>query len=213
VNKINFFASHSEAQMSDFLTAIQGHRFEVLYMFMLFTGVRQSEALGLKWEDFDFAAGTVTISRQFQRLTGKHIFSTPKNDKTRSIPLTPSTITMMREYKRTQAQWRLLAGPAWEDSGLVFTNEVGGPLSHVTTYKDCKRIMTSIGLPDFKLHDLRHSYAVNAIRSGMDIKSIQESMGHFSSAFTMDIYMTVTGDMMKESAAKMEAFYQRIKNP
>jgi site-specific recombinase XerD len=59
---------------------------------------------------------------------------------------------------------------------------------------------------------LRHSYAVNAIRSGVDIKSIQESMGHFSSAFTMDMYMTMTSDMETDAAAKMEAFYQGVKN-
>ena len=55
-------------------------------------------------------------------------------------------------------------------------------------YKDFKRIAASIGRPDARFHDLRHSYAVAAIRSGDDIKTVQGNLGHATAAFTLDVY-------------------------
>jgi integrase len=79
-------------------------------------------------------------------------------------------------------------------------------------YKNFKRIAASIGIPDARFHDLRHSYAVAAIRSGDDIKTVQENLGHHTAAFTLDVYGHVTEQMKRESANRMEAFISGLKN-
>lgn len=72
--------------------------------------------------------------------------------------------------------------------------------------------MASIGLPDLRLHDLRHSYAVASLRAGDDVKTVQSNMGHHTAAFTLDVYGHVTEEMKQASAARMEAYIKGIAN-
>ena len=71
-----------------------------------------------------------------------------------------------------------------------------------------KDAAASIGRPDLRVHDLRHSYAVAAIRAGDDIKTVQDTLGHATAAFTLDVYGHVTEEMKQESADRMEKFIQ-----
>lgn len=98
------------------------------------------------------------------------------------------------------------------ESGLVFTNELGGHLATHTVYQNFKRVAASIGRPDARFHDLRHSYAVAAIRSGDDIKTVQGNLGHATAAFTLDVYGHVTEQMKQESAARMESYIRDVLN-
>ena len=100
----------------------------------------------------------------------------------------------------------------WEDSGLVFTNELGHHLARCTLVNAFKAVVTSIGRPDARFHDLRHSYAVAAIRSGDDIKTVQGNLGHATAAFTLDVYGHVTDQMKRESAARMESYIKDVLN-
>jgi integrase len=70
--------------------------------------------------------------------------------------------------------------------------------------------MEQIGSPNTRFHDLRHSYAVASIRSGDDIKTVQENLGHATAAFTLDVYGHVTERMKKESADRMEQFIKTV---
>lgn len=62
----------------------------------------------------------------------------------------------------------------------------------------------------FCFHELRHSYAVAAIKSGDDIKTVQGNLGHATAAFTLDVYGHVTEQMKQESAARMENFIKSV---
>jgi integrase len=196
-----------------FLDAIQGHRLETLYVATLFTGMRQGEVLGLTWDCVDFERGTILIDRQLQqnRETRKYGFVTTKNSKRRLVTPAPFVIKALREQRRRQSEWRLLAGSMWEDSGLVFTNEFGRHLTPEIIRKPFKKIVDALNLPKTRFHDMRHSYAVAALSSGDDIKSVQEALGHHTAAFTLDVYGHVTERMKQESAARMEAYIQRCK--
>ena len=68
-----------------------------------------------------------------------------------------------------------------------------------------------MGIPEARFHDLRHSYAVAALRSGDDVKTVQETLGHHTAAFTLDIYGHVTERMKQERAARMEAYIKGVK--
>ena len=92
----------------------------------------------------------------------------------------------------------------------MFTNEMGRHLMPQTVRRGFKRVAASIGCADTRFHDLRYSYAVAAIKSGDDIKTVQGNLGHATAAFTLDIYGHVTEQMKRESAQRMENFIRGV---
>ena len=180
------------------------------FVFIILLG----EILGLCWDCVNFDEGTILVKSQLQRdyANGNYIFVSPKNNKSRIIKIAPFVVNVLHEHKREQKKLRLKAGPAWINSNLVFTNALGEHLKHVTVYNHYKRIVKKIGISKARFHDLRHSYAVAALQAGDDIKTVQENLGHHTAAFTLDVYGHVTDKMRKESADRMEAFIQSIKN-
>lgn len=195
---------------SAFLKAAAGNRFETLFQVAFFTGMRQGELLGLKWECVDFERGMITIDKQLQQRKNEYVFCTPKSGKSRTISPAPMVMSYLKIQRASQIEQRLRAGPLWEDSGLVFTDELGHHLAVSTVFGNFKRIAKAIGAPEARFHDIRHTYAVNAIRAGDDIKTVQETLGHSSAAFTLDVYAHVTDEMKKDSAAKMEVFMKNV---
>lgn len=198
-----------------FMKAVQGHRFEAIYLTMLFTGLRRAEACGLTWGAVDLERGAIRIDKQLQNVpghSGEYILAPTKNDKGRTITAAASVVELLKKHKAQQARNRLEAGPLWHDGGYVFTNESGRHLSPSTLYHDYKKIVASIGLPDARLHDLRHSYAVASLRAGDDIKTVQGNLGHHAAAFTLDVYGHVTEEMKQASAERMEQYIKAISN-
>lgn len=196
-------------QIGALMQAIKGHRFEFVYLVTLFTGMREGEVLGLKWDCVDFQSGTVLIGQQLQRKRGgnaEYVFISPKNDKMRKVTPAAFVMDILHRQQARQAEWKQAAGEIWEDSGLVFTNEIGQNLSPLSVYKAFKQFVSQIGRPDARFHDLRHSYAVVAIQSGDDIKTVQENLGHHTAAFTLDVYGHVTDQMKQASAQRMQRF-------
>jgi len=84
------------------------------------------------------------------------------------------------------------------------SNEIGVNLPHATVEHRFKSIVTSIGLPECRFYDLRHTYAMEGIRLGIPIKTISEALGHYSTAFTMDVYGHTTEQMQIDAAAIFE---------
>ena len=121
-------------------------------------------------------------------------------------------MTVLKEVKREQAENRIRAGKAWEnDWDLVFTNEIGKYMVQQTVWTHFKKIVKSIGKPETRFHDLRHTYTVTALQEGDDVKTVQTNLGHATASFTLDVYGHVSEKMKKDSAARMEAFIQNIK--
>ncbi|MGF0006497.1 tyrosine-type recombinase/integrase [Eubacteriales bacterium SGI.150] len=203
----------NEKQSTAFLNAVKGHPFEMLYTLDLFTGMRRGEILGLTWDCVDFKKGTIRIEKQLQREKkkgGVYIFAPLKNDRTRMITPAPFVMKLLKAHRGKQTEQRLKAGELWEDSGLVFTDGMGHHLNGETVYKNFKRIVADLGIPSARLHDLRHTYAVASIRSGDDVKTIQQNLGHATAAFTLDVYCHVTEEMKKASAARMETYIKEV---
>jgi len=199
--------------MSAFIEAVRGHRFEAIYLTMLFTGIRRGEACGLLWDCVDLERGTIRIDKQLQNIPGQpgaYRLASTKNSKGRTITAAASVVKLLRKHRAQQNERRLKAGPLWQDNGYVFCNEVGEHLSPSTVYHEYKRIVASIGLPDARLHDLRHSYAVASLRAGDDIKTVQGNLGHHAAAFTLDVYGHVTEEMKQASADRMEEYIKGI---
>lgn len=203
-----------EDQISAFLKEIQGHKYEYLYTVALFTGMREGEILGLTWDSVDMDTGSITINKQLQRErdgSGEYALVSTKSGKVRTITAAPFVISTLKKAQQEQRLWRLRSGGSWDNKlNLVFTNELGQHLSAQTVYLHFKKIVAAIGSPDTRFHDLRHSYAVASIKSGDDIKTVQNNLGHATAAFTLDVYGHVTEQMKQESAARMEAFIKSV---
>ena len=199
-----------------FLAECQGKVYSDLFFVDVFTGMRESEIIGLTWDCVDFEKGIITIEKQLKRErkssgTNEYRFDTLKNGKTRVISPAPAVFDCLKRERTKQAENRLKYGSAYNNEyNLVFTNEIGEHLSPVTIYGCFKRRVDAIGLPDVRFHDLRHSYAVISIENNVDYKTISESMGHFSVAFTLDVYGHVSEKMRKDSADRVQAYIEQI---
>ena len=205
----------TDQQTAQLLNLLKGSKYEIPLTVDLFTGLREGELLGLMWDCVDFEKGTILVNKQLcrsQRKGGTYYFSPPKNNKSRTITPAPYVMKLLQAQKVQQAEQRLMAGPAWEDSSLVFTNEFGRYVSYRAIFDSFKRIVKRIGLPDARIHDLRHTYAVNCIRAGDDIKTVQSNLGHATAAFTLDVYGHFTDDMRSVSAQRMEGFITNVLN-
>ena len=168
------------------------------------------------WDCVDLDKGAILINKQLQNVPGKpgefQLVST-KNSKGRTITAAASVVALLKRHRAQQAEQRLKMGELWKDGGFVFCNEIGEHLSPSTVYHEYKRIVASIGLPDARLHDLRHSYAVAALQAGDDIKTVQGNLGHQTASFTLDVYGHVTEQMKQASADRMEAFIKGVSKP
>lgn len=204
-----------DAQAAALLAAVKGGNMEHLVTVALFTGMRQSELLGLTWDNVDFDRGTITVNKQLARreYQADGLFQSPKNDKTRTISPAASMFMALKRQRARQAEQRLKAGPIWDNPhGLVFTAEDGGPFNHWRADRGFKAAATAVGLTGFHFHSLRHTYAVNAIRAGDDVKTVQGNLGHATAAFTLDKYGHLTERMKQDSADRMESFIQDVMN-
>lgn len=203
-----------DESVQQFMEAIKGDEYERLFLVDLFSGMRQSEILGLSWDDVDWVRGVLHVRRQLQRNydTNEYIFlDETKNGKDRLVSIAPSIVAVLREQQRQQAVWRLAAGSAWNNPhNLIFTNPLGEHLKHHTVYGHFKRIVESIGMPDTRFHDLRHSYAVLALQNGDSALEVSEQLGHYSAAFTLDTYADVSETMRKESQDRMEKYILQV---
>ena len=203
-----------ENEIKLFLKAIKGHRFEMLYTVTLFTGLREGEVLGLTWDRINFTTGSIKVSKQLQKEKksgGEFRLVSLKNDRPRRIMPAPWVMNVLKERKCLQEKHKVQARNAWSNPmNLVFTNELGRNLIPQTVVRDFKEIVTSIGRPDARFHDLRHSYAVAAILAGDDIKTVQGNLGHATAAFTLDVYGHVTDQMRSASARRMQTYLQRF---
>ena len=209
-HEVNFL--HDES-IPALLEAIKGHRFESVYRVALFTGLRQGEILGLTWGAVDFEAGVLRIDKQLQGfvMSGDFSLVSPKNGRTRRVQVTPYVLGILKQERQKQRLNRVKAGRAWEnDLGLVFTDGLGRPLSRRTIYSNFKRIVASIGLPETRFHDLRHTFAMLSLQNGDDVKTVQEAVGHATAAFTLDVYGHVSQRMKQESVSRMQAYIESL---
>ena len=96
-------------------------------------------------------------------------------------------------------------------TNLVFTTEFGRYVNNKTLYMNFKRVMRSLGLSELRFHDLRHTFAVNSLKAGDDIKTVQENLGHATASFTLSTYAHATPGMKRESANRMGQYLRRIR--
>lgn len=203
-----------EDETRRFIEAVKGHCYEIIFLVALFTGMRQGEVLGLTWDCVDFKRGVIKVNKQLQKDAGggsSYSLVTTKNGKGRVITPPHYVMQLLEDQRKRQAEWKHRAGPAWQNKiNLVFTSELGTPVLHHTLYHNFKHVVESLGLPEVRFHDLRHTYAVAAISAGVDIKTVQANLGHATASFTLNVYAHVTEQMNRASAEKMQQYINNV---
>lgn len=202
-----------DTQAAALLAAAKGTELEHIVTVALFTGMRISELLGLTWDSVDMERGTITIDKQLSHFNAQKtaLFTTPKSGKPRTLTPAPAVMQELKAQRRRQLEMQLRAGPEWDNPhGLVFTNATGRNLFTQYVNNHFRALAEAAGLEGVRFHDLRHTYTVNAIRAGDDIKTIQCNLGHATAAFTLDKYGHLTDSMRQDSAARMEDFIKDV---
>lgn len=211
----------TEGQQQAFFEAIKDNRYRLLFTSIIFTGLREGEAIGLTWDCVDFTRGTLKVYRQLQKRPlsdGGYQFAALKNDKTRVIKLSPFMVDVFKTQQAKQIEERFAAGDVWQGwqsekerkEYFIFTDPLGAHLSVDTVYGQFKRIAKSIDAPAARVHDLRHTFAVNSLQEGDDFKTVQENLGHATAAFTLNVYGHVSDRMKEESAKRQQELIQRM---
>ena len=199
----------SRADAKAILEAVRDDRLEALFTVALAVGLRQGEALGVRWGDVSLDGGTVTVQRSLQRVDGEWLFLEPKTHHSRrTVPLPGPVVAALREHRARQLQERLRLGPAWEGErwgDLVFTDEAGGPLSGFHVRRRFYALLAVAGLPPMRYHDLRHGAASLMAAQGVPMRTAMEMLGHSQISTTANIYVHVAPELTRDAADRMEA--------
>lgn len=227
----------SQDEARAILRAVGDTRNGARWSVALALGLRQCEALGMRWRYLDleskqlrvwqlkrsrFSHGcddhvACTADRHNgkcrencvnhgrycpQRLGGEWKFVPPKGGKTRFVPIPDEVIPQLRAQKSRQAAERLSAGDAWEDWDLVFGDRKGRPINPRRDWAEWKGLLTLAGIRDARPHDARHTAATLLLEQGVDIRVVQEILGHSSLAVTKR-YTHVTSKLARDAASKI----------
>ena len=166
------------------------------------TGLRKGEALGLSWERVDLEAGSLVVRATLGRIGNRLVISEPKTERSRrTVPLSPAVVALLRKHKVSQSEERLRAGDQWQDSGLVFTTEFGGPVDPRNLLRVLEVAATQAGVEKVGVHTLRHSAATAWLEAGVHIKAVADLLGHSSVAITGDIYGHASDDTARSAVA------------
>jgi len=188
-------------------------RWENLFIFLFGTGCRIGETIGLRWENIDFDKELITIDHSVQYLKREFITGTPKTESSnRNIPMIPS----VKEALKKEQQLAVLTQIEKDDNvpgktGLIFRNHRGKMFHPSMINQTIKNIVSAYNtihpdtpLPDFSVHQTRHTFATRLCENNINMKVIQSVMGHSDISTTMDIYAEVSDATKQSELLKLE---------
>ncbi len=197
---------YTVAEARVFLKAIRGMRLEARWLIAVTLGLRQGEALGLRWEDVDLTAGTLRVRAQLQRdpSTGELVRVDTKTARSRrTLPIPPSVLLALREHRERQDRERRDAD-SWADPGWVFATRLGTPVHPRNDYRSFREIIRQAGLRQVRLHDLRHTAASVLLAQGVPARVVMEILGHSQISVTLNTYAHVAPEIAREAAQRVE---------
>lgn len=167
----------------------------------LYTGLRQGELLGLRWEDVDLKRERLTVTHSLSRLPGRHglryVLTEPKSAKSRrTVPLIPDAVEVLRTLQREQ----LTGTGSWK--GLVFSRR-DRPVDGPSLTRDFQASLEAAEVPTMRFHDLRHGTGSLLLSKGVPMAVVSDILGHSSITVTVDIYGHLTEDTKREAMMRI----------
>jgi integrase len=207
--------------------AAEKSRYRARWAVALALGLRQGEALGLKWTDISFEEGRLAIRRGLQRPRYAHgcagtcgrraaghcpqrINTRPVTADTKSragrrvIGIPEPVADLLREHRDRQQGERVQAGTLWDEGGWVFTDERGCPINTRTDLKRWKDLLDAAGVREMRLHDARHTAATVLLILGVPERAVMDVMG-WSNTSMASRYQHVTAVVTTDIAARVGA--------
>lgn len=181
-----------------FLEGATGQSYENQFRFMLQTGLRTGELVGLEWRHVDFENRVLTIeqSMEYRYKVGEWRLGPTKSlSGNRTIPLTDEAIRILIAQKEKNKKIREIP-EEWKD--FIFLSRKGEPVKNSTYDTALFKICDKVGIERFSMHVLRYTFATRCIEAGMKPKTLQKLLGHSSIQITMNLYVHVTEDEKKK---------------
>lgn len=207
------YITHEQAMQ--LVEAARGYRIETILLVAVTLGLRRGEILGLHWDDIDFEQGMLHVSRTVSYIpphTGArhmHLETDPKTATSKRTIILPTFLQeALKAHRLQQRQERVKAGKAWEQHQLVFCGPLGKHINPSSLWTQFKHALQKAGLPDMRFHDLRHSAATILLSMGVNVKVIQELLGHANISITLNIYSHVTPAMQQNAMKELDQQYQ-----
>jgi integrase len=172
--------------------------------------LRSGELRALQWGDVDIERRRVRVRRTLAAIEGgKPVFastSTHKNHE-RTVWLSEMAATALEARKGAQDVDRKKAERAWQENGLVFTDERGRPLWRSRIRREFNRLLKKAEVPEIRVHDLRHSAATLLLDQGVPVKVVSEMLGHTDVQTTLRIYAHVIEGAQEQAASAMDRLF------
>jgi integrase len=179
----------------------QGHPLFPALHLIAYTGIRRGEALGLRWQDVNLESGTICIVQTLGRSRKGLILQPPKTSAGRRvIDLDDGTLDVLRDHQGRQILLKAELDGAYQDQGLLFPNPLGGPLNPMALTRAFQSLAMKAGLPETKLHILRHFHASVMLQAGQSWVTVSKRLGHASASITADIYAHCLPGWQKQAA-------------
>lgn len=201
------------AEAHQLLAAARGDRLEALVTVALALGLRKGEALGLTWDVIDFDARTLAVLQTLDRLSGVRtaragaglVVGEPKTTRSRrTVPLPDVCVDALKTHRKRQVEERLAVGPAWHDTGFVFTTSVGTPIDPRNLTNWFHTLTARAGLGRRRFHALRHSAVTLALAQGVPLEVVSRMVGHSSITVTADVYAHLVPALQRQAADAMD---------
>jgi integrase len=172
------------------------------------TGMRPGEQAGLRWEDVDPVACTISVQRSLTWKKGGKSWTLkpPKTSKSRrEITISKSLVSSLMELKERQDGLRVSAGASYIDHGFIFADDAGSPLTLAAIRHPFKEALHVAGFSkNIRLYDLRHTSATLLLKAGENVKVVSERLGHVNISITLDLYAHVLPGMQRDAANRLE---------
>ena len=204
----------SDDEIRAILAAVEGDRLAPLYSFVMATGCRLGEALGLRWKDVDRDRGELHFTQTLGRLDGRDLWGGTKNESSdRTFPLTVGVRSALAAQKSAQdlgmtgAPPSLLIVDGVRRGPLVFTALDGGALSPSYVTHHFQKLLSGAGIERLRIHDLRHANASALRDAGVPVEEISRLLGHSSVAVTQAIYIHPFDDRKLAAASTLDHLF------
>lgn len=193
-------------QIGSFLSTTENHRLHPAFYFLLTAGFRIGELLGLKWSDLD--EDKLHVRRTLTVEDWKPTFGEPKTERSKRIVyLSSADLQVLKAHHLAQAEERSVA-KRWEDNDLIFPSSTGTPIHYKNFRRTYKRLIDQAGVPEIRIHDLRHTYVTMARDAGLDAEVIANRVGH-DVRMTMALYSNVTEQRKRKAALSLGELLER----